>query len=412
MESRETSVDRSADKGRERDAGGEPAAAGGLGPLRQRLRDHLRCDETAVVRHLLDAASLPHDSQDKIAEQARGLVAAVRRERVGLGGLDAFLHEFELSSREGVVLMCLAEALLRVPDAATVDRLIQDKIAEADWEAHLGRSDSLFVNASTWALMLTGRVVKLRRDEVHDFAGTLRDMVRKSGEPVIRSAVTQAMRILGRRFVMGRTIGEALERAKANEKKGYRYSYDMLGEAAHTAEDAERYFEAYRKAIAAIGKVAKGKGVVDAPGISVKLSALHPRYVYAQRERVLSELTPRLKALALEAAVAGIGLTVDAEEADRLDLSLDVIEADSGAPDLAGWHGLGLSQGDRRHRQGGEGEGRGGCARYLGEAFGAASALRLCTARARAERTDAAAEGAGAGGGGGRHRPHRRCRGG
>jgi RHH-type transcriptional regulator, proline utilization regulon repressor / proline dehydrogenase / delta 1-pyrroline-5-carboxylate dehydrogenase len=311
--------------------------------LRQTLRNHLHRDETAVVRALLDAAALPHSAQDRIAERARALVAAVRRERVGLGGLDAFLHEFELSSKEGVVLMCLAEALLRVPDALTVDKLIKDKIAEADWEAHLGHSDSLFVNASTWALMLTGRVVRLRRDNERDFAATLRAMVQKSGEPVIRSAVTQAMRILGKQFVMGRSIGEALERAKGNEKKGYRYSYDMLGEAARTAADAERYFQAYRKAIAAIGKAAAGKGPIAAPGISIKLSALHPRYVFAQRDRVLGELVPRLKALALDAKAVDIGLTVDAEEADRLDLSLDVIEAVSGDPDLAGWNGFGLA---------------------------------------------------------------------
>ncbi|MGF1630111.1 MAG: bifunctional proline dehydrogenase/L-glutamate gamma-semialdehyde dehydrogenase PutA [Kiloniellaceae bacterium] len=324
--------------------GKDAASAGADGAaLRQALRDHLRRDETPAVRALLDAASLPHDAQDRIAEQARQLVAAVRRERVGLGGLDAFLHEFELSSREGVVLMCLAEALLRVPDSLTVDKLIKDKIADADWEAHLGQSDSLFVNASTWALMLTGRVVKLRREDERDLAGTLRSMVQKSGEPVIRSAVTQAMRILGKQFVMGRTIGEALERAKANEKKGYRYSYDMLGEAAHTQADAERYFESYRRAIAAIGKVAAGRGAVDAPGISIKLSALHPRYVYAQKQRVLAELVPQLKALALAAKAADIGLTVDAEEADRLDLSLDVIEAVSGDPDLAGWNGFGLA---------------------------------------------------------------------
>ncbi len=322
----------------------ETAGPGTLGdPLRRALRDHLRKDETAVVRALLDAAALPHDAQDRIAEQARGLVAAVRRERVGLGGLDAFLHEFELSSKEGVVLMCLAEALLRVPDALTVDKLIKDKIAEADWEAHLGRSDSLFVNASTWALMLTGRVVKLRRDDERDFASTLRGMVQKSGEPVIRGAVTQAMRILGKQFVMGRNIGEALERAKANEKQGYRYSYDMLGEAAHTMADARRYFQAYRDAIAAIGKAAAGRGPIEAPGISIKLSALHPRYVFAQRDRVLRELVPQLKILALDAKAAGIGLTVDAEEVDRLDLSLDVIEAVSGDPDLAGWNGFGLA---------------------------------------------------------------------
>ncbi len=312
-------------------------------PLRRKLRDHLRKDEAAVVRALLDAAALPHDAQDRIAEQARRLVAAVRRERVGLGGLDAFLHEFELSSKEGVVLMCLAEALLRVPDSLTVDKLIKDKIADADWEAHLGQSESLFVNASTWALMLTGRVVKLRRDDERDFAATLRGMVQKSGEPVIRRAVTQAMRILGRQFVMGRTIQEALERAKANEKKGYRYSYDMLGEAAHTMADAKRYFQAYRDAIAAIGKAAGGRGPIEAPGISIKLSALHPRYVFAQRERVLRELVPQLKALALDAKAADIGLTVDAEEADRLDISLDVIEAVSGDPELAGWNGFGLA---------------------------------------------------------------------
>ena len=317
--------------------------AAAVDPLRARLRDHLRKDEAAVVRALLDAATLPHDAQDRIADEARRLVAAVRRERVGLGGLDAFLHEFELSSREGVVLMCLAEALLRVPDAHTVDKLIKDKIADADWEAHLGHSDSLFVNASTWALMLTGRVVKLRRDDVRDLTGTLRNMVQKSGEPVIRRAVTQAMRILGRQFVMGRSIEEALERAKANEKKGYRYSYDMLGEAAHTMADAKRYFEAYREAIAAIGKVAAGRGPIDAPGISIKLSALHPRYQFSQRARVMTELVPQLKALALAAKAVDIGLTVDAEEADRLDLSLDVIEAVSGDPDLAGWDGLGLA---------------------------------------------------------------------
>ena len=318
----------------------EPAS---LDPLRQRLRDHLMKDETAVVKALLDAAAIPHDAQDRVAERARALVAQVRRQRVGQGGLDAFLHEFELSSKEGVVLMCLAEALLRVPDALTVDKLIKDKIAEADWQAHLGQSQSLFVNASTWALMLTGRVVKLDENDVRDLGGSLRRLVQKSGEPVIRSAVTQAMRILGKQFVMGRTIEEALERAKAVEKKGYRYSYDMLGEAAHTMADAKRYFQAYRDAIAALGKAAAGRGPVDAPGISIKLSALHPRYAFAQRALVLRELVPQLKILALDAKAADIGLTVDAEEAERLDLSLDVIEAVSGDPELAGWNGFGLA---------------------------------------------------------------------
>ncbi|MFQ6016569.1 MAG: bifunctional proline dehydrogenase/L-glutamate gamma-semialdehyde dehydrogenase PutA [Kiloniellaceae bacterium] len=320
----------------------DPAVAE-AGPLRRAVRDATRADETAIVRRLLDEAELPPDALERIAARARALVAAVRRERVGRGGLDAFLHEFRLSSKEGVVLMCLAEALLRVPDAETVDRLIKDKIATADWEAHLGKSDSVFVNASTWALMLTGRVVRLDEQDTQDLAGTLRRLVHDSGEPVIRAAVTQAMRILGRQFVMGRTIAEALERARPEEQRGYRHSYDMLGEAARTMADAKRYFAAYRSAIAALGAAAGGRGPVESPGISVKLSALHPRYEFAQRARVMDELVPCLKALAADAKGQGIGLTVDAEEADRLELSLDVVEALSGDPELAGWNGVGLA---------------------------------------------------------------------
>ncbi|MEE8534984.1 MAG: bifunctional proline dehydrogenase/L-glutamate gamma-semialdehyde dehydrogenase PutA, partial [Kiloniellales bacterium] len=316
-------------------------------PLRSAIRDRVRRDETEVLRELIDQAQLPDAARARIAERARGLVAAVRREDRGRGGLDSFLQEFGLSSREGVVLMCLAEALLRVPDAATVDKLIKDKIAAADWQTHLGASDSIFVNASTWALMLTGRVVRLDEGDTGDLAGILRRLVHDSGEPVIRGAVTQAMRILGRQFVMGRTIAEALARAKSDEARGYRFSYDMLGEAARTMADARRYLAAYRDAISEIGQAPRDSGgdrnVFAAPGVSVKLSALHPRYVFAQRARVLDELVPHLKALALEAKTYNIGLTVDAEEADRLDLSLDVIEAVSGDPDLAGWEGFGVA---------------------------------------------------------------------
>ncbi len=312
-------------------------------PLRQALRADYRADEAGVVRRLLAEAELPAEARERINERARQLVAEVRRGRVGQGGIDAFMHEFELSSKEGVVLMCLAEALLRVPDDYTVDKLIKDKISGADWESHLGQSESLFVNASTWALMLTGRVVRVDAADRNDLGFTLRKLVRRSGEPVIRRAVTQAMRILGRQFVMGRTIEEALERARSAEAKGYRYSYDMLGEAARTMRDAERYFESYKAAIKSIGTAAKGRGPVEAPGISVKLSALHPRYDFSHRDRVMEELVPRLKALALEAKKQDIGLTVDAEEADRLDLSLDVIEAVSGDPELRGWNGLGLA---------------------------------------------------------------------
>ena len=311
-------------------------------PLRAAIRDAHRLDEAAADRRILAAVELPAEQRDRIAATARRLVEAVRRERLGQGGLDAFLHEYALSSPEGIGLMCLAEALLRIPDAETVDRLIRDKIAAADWERHLGHSGSLFVNASTWALMLTGRLLRPDRNE-HDLGSTLRRFLARSSEPVWRQAVTGAMRILAGQFIMGRTIGEALERAAEAEPDGYRHSFDMLGEAARTLADAERYRAAYQGAIAAIGAAVAGLAVEEAPGISVKLSALHPRYEMAQRERVMRELLPSLLALAAEARAAGIGFTIDAEEADRLELSLDLIEHLALAPKLAGWDGLGLA---------------------------------------------------------------------
>ncbi|MCZ4279382.1 bifunctional proline dehydrogenase/L-glutamate gamma-semialdehyde dehydrogenase PutA [Kiloniella laminariae] len=312
-------------------------------PLLAALRSAYRMDESKAVKDLIGSLDLSSDALDRISARARDLVKEVRKSRVGQGGIDAFMHEFELSSKEGVVLMCLAEALLRVPDSETIDKLIRDKLTSADWEAHLGHSDSLFVNASTWALMLTGRVVNFKKEESRDFSGLLHKMVQKSGEPVIRKAVRQAMKILGKQFVMGRTIKEALERAVEEEKKGYRYSYDMLGEGARTMPDADRYFEAYRGAIEKIGSAAKGRGVIDSPGISIKLSAIHPRYQFSHFDRVMGEVVPRLKALALEAKKYDIGLTIDAEEADRLEISLAVLEAVSADPDLKGWNGLGLA---------------------------------------------------------------------
>ena len=313
-------------------------------PLRAALRADTRADETEVVRRLADEAAFTSEQRDRISEQARRFVTAVRDTRVGQGGIDAFLHEYELSSKEGVVLMCLAEAMLRVPDAYTVDKLIRDKIGTAEWERHLGKSESLFVNASTWALMLTGRVVRLDEGDRRDLTGTLGRLVHRSGEPVIRNAINQAMRILGRQFVMGRSIEEALKRAEADEARGYSYSYDMLGEAARTMADADRYYQAYREAIEAIGKRAKKD--VDAnlnPGISVKLSALHPRYEFAQRRRSLDEIVPKLAELAALAKANNIGLCVDAEESERLDLSLEIIEAVSAMEQLAGWQGYGLA---------------------------------------------------------------------
>ena len=302
-----------------------------------------RADEAQVVRRLLRQARLDPEQHKKATRRARKLVKSVRAARLDRGGIDAFLQEYELSSDEGVVLMCLAEALLRIPDADTADRLIRDKIGGADWKRHMGASESLFVNASTWALMLTGRLLGSSASKKSDLGTVFTRLIARGGEPVIRQAMTQAMRILGRQFVMGRTIDEALDRARSGQANGYRHSFDMLGEAARTAADAERYFEAYASAIATIGRETDGDNPVEQPGISVKLSALHPRYEYAQRERVLSELTPRLIELSAIAKDAGIGLTVDAEEADRLDLSLDVFDRVSAAPRLAGWDGLGLA---------------------------------------------------------------------
>jgi RHH-type proline utilization regulon transcriptional repressor/proline dehydrogenase/delta 1-pyrroline-5-carboxylate dehydrogenase len=311
-------------------------------PKRTALPRLLHMPEAEVVEHLLRAARIVPDARGRIDAAARRLVEGVRKRRAS-GGLDAFLQEFDLSSREGVVLMCLAEALLRIPDAATADRLIRDKLEEGDWTSHLGKSSSLFVNASTWALMLTGRVMRFDEGGEEGLGNIFKRMVTASGEPVIRHAVTAAMRILGRQFVMGRTIDEALARAAPTEPKGWRYSYDMLGEAARTAKDASRYFESYAAAIAAIGKANAGRGPVAGPGISVKLSAIHPRYEVAQAARVRKELIPRVVELAQMAKAAQIGFTVDAEEAERLDLSFDIIDAALAEPSLAGWDGFGLA---------------------------------------------------------------------
>jgi len=234
-----------------------------MSDLRAAVRAAYRMDEEACLKERLHQAQLDAPARDRIEERARQLVVEVRKDRVKSSGIDAFMHEYELSSREGVVLMCMAEALLRIPDAETADALIKDKIGGANWESHLGQSESWFVNASTWALMLTGRVVG--GDEQggdQDWRGVMRKLVHRSGEPVIRKAVNQAMRVMGRQFVMGRKIDEALDRAKGHEAKGYRYSYDMLGEAARTMADAERYFVAYSNAIDKIGKAAKGAAKV------------------------------------------------------------------------------------------------------------------------------------------------------
>ncbi|MCP5228983.1 bifunctional proline dehydrogenase/L-glutamate gamma-semialdehyde dehydrogenase PutA [Accumulibacter sp.] len=310
--------------------------------LRQRLRDYHRIDEAQLVEELITRARFTHSEQQGIRQRATPLVQNVRDRRLKTGGIDAFLTTYDLSSREGVVLMCLAEALLRIPDADTVDRLIRDKIGSTEWQKRLGASHSTFVNAGTWALMLTGQIVNLDSTE-RNVSGILKRLVSRTGEPVIRQAVTAAMRILGRQFVMGRNIHEALERARGAEKTGYRHSYDMLGEAARTSADALRYFDSYSKAIAAIGEAASGRPPFIAPSISIKLSALHPRYEVANEERVRRELLPAIKALAVRAKARNIGLTIDAEEAERLELSMGLIEALATDHELIGWNGLGLA---------------------------------------------------------------------
>jgi RHH-type proline utilization regulon transcriptional repressor/proline dehydrogenase/delta 1-pyrroline-5-carboxylate dehydrogenase len=313
-------------------------------PLRAAVRAALRVDETETVHRLAAAAHLPPAAKARIAARAEELVGVIRADRIKASGIDAFMHEYELSSQEGVALMCLAEALLRIPDQDTRDKLIRDKIGAANWERHAGASPSVFVNASTWALMLTGRVVNLDSAASEDgWWAVLKRVVHRAGEPVIREAVEQAMRIMGRQFVLGQTIAEALRRAKDGAKRGYRYSYDMLGEGAKTMADARRYFDNYRAAIAAIGQASGGGSIVERANISVKLSALHPRYEMAQRHRAMTELLPQIVALAKDAQTAGIGLCVDAEEADRLDLSLDLFEAVAQDRQLSGWDGLGLA---------------------------------------------------------------------
>ena len=301
-------------------------------------------DETQCMRKLLDIARLPVEQSRQVQEKAAALVKAVRANRKRNGGLDAFLKKYDLSSQEGVVLMCLAEALLRVPDADTADRLIADKLATGNWQEHVGTSDSMFVNASTWGLMLTGKLIRPEELSVENPANFVSRLMTRMGEPVVRASLRQAMKIMGHQFVMGRNISEAVRRSLKQENRIFRYSFDMLGEAALTSADADRYMQAYSDAIGTLGAmVEKDGGIEDLPSISVKLSALFPRYEMSQRRRVLDELTPRLKDLALRAREAGIALTVDAEEADRLQLSLEIIERVYRDPELDGWGGLGLA---------------------------------------------------------------------
>lgn len=312
-------------------------------PLKDAINGAYHADEDGAVSLLLEKAKFDRETANQVDQRARSLVRSVRDRKQDRGLLDAFMQEYDLSSEEGVILMCLAEALLRIPDDETAEKLIADKLSDADWESHLGKSASVMVNASTWGLMLTGKLVSLSDSSRSSFTAIFKRLVNRSGEPVVRTAVRQAMRIMGHQYVMGRTIDEALDRSEKKKNRDYRYSFDMLGEAALTASDAERYMESYRKAIKAIGARKFPEDVFAAPSISVKLSAIHPRFEMGQKDRVMRELVPRLLELAQLARSNRMALTVDMEEADRLMLALDTFAAVIEEPSLAGWNGLGLA---------------------------------------------------------------------
>jgi len=318
--------------------------AGTLAPpdaLRARITEAWRRPETLCLPALLAEASLPPAQAQAAAARARELVLTLRRKRrEGGTGVEGLIQEYSLSSQEGIALMCLAEALLRIPDAPTRDALIRDKISTADWQAHLGQSPSLFVNAATWGLLITGRLTAT--SSAGGLTAALTRLIGRGGEPLIRKGVDLGMRMMGEQFVTGQTIEAALEHARSREAQGFRYSYDMLGEAAATAADAARYLAAYTQAIHAIGRAARGHGVYARPGISVKLSALHPRYARAQMDRVRAQLLPRLLGLARLARGYEIGFNIDAEESERLEPSLELLEALCFDAELRGWRGIGF----------------------------------------------------------------------
>ncbi|MDE2357873.1 MAG: bifunctional proline dehydrogenase/L-glutamate gamma-semialdehyde dehydrogenase PutA [Betaproteobacteria bacterium] len=315
------------------------------GPEGAAIRGAFLADERTTLVALAAQIAADDVQARTVGERARRWVEALRAERQANAGIESFLKEYDLSTPEGVLLMCVAEALLRIPDTATADALIRDKLGRGDWDRHLGESASLLVNASTWGLMLTGRLTRMDPRDAADPRSWYARFAARAGEPVVRLALRQAMKLMAEQFVMGRSIGEALDKSRATDGFAWRHSYDMLGEAALTSEDAARYFDAYRDAIEAIGKAADPaeRSVFTRASISVKLSALHPRYEYAQRERVYAELLPALAALAADARRHRVGMTIDAEETERLELSLEILSRLRTDPALADWDGLGLA---------------------------------------------------------------------
>lgn len=308
------------------------------------LRTSFLSDEDETLKLLLENAKLSGDANANVQASARSLVKSVRSRQKQNVGMQSFLTQYDLSTQEGVLLMCVAEALLRIPDAATADKLIKDKFSQGDWNKHLGASDSLLVNAGTWGMMLTGKLVSVNPSSAADVGGWISRLAARAGEPIVRTALRHGMKLMAEQFVMGRDIQEALKRSVSDDQKSYRHSFDMLGEGAMTAEDAERYFIAYQDAIKAISGYAKSAGsVFEAPGISVKLSALHSRYELAHRARVMAEMLPKVMKLAEMARDGGIGITLDAEETERLEISLDIFAAIYSDKRFAGYEGLGLA---------------------------------------------------------------------
>lgn len=311
--------------------------------LRDVITNAYRMDEGECLEKLLPVATLPPELKAQITALAKSLVLETREYKKKQSKIDSLLHQYSLSTEEGIALMCLAEALLRIPDKATMDEFISDKLSTVEWKNHLGKGQSLFMNAATWSLLLTGKIYAPLINNNDSLVSSLQRVFSRMGVTVIRPIILQMMKAIGNQFVMGETIEDALERATELENMGYRFSYDMLGESARTAKDAEHYYASYVHAIDAIGKAAKLKSPAENPGISVKLSALHPRYEFAKHDRVMRELPPLLLALAQQAKQYNIGFTVDAEEADRLDLSLDIFEKVFSDPSLNGWEGFGLA---------------------------------------------------------------------
>jgi len=312
-------------------------------PLREAITAAYRLPEEVAVGALIEQAKLPSPLADKANKMAVQIAHGLRNKKSDSGKsgiVQGLLQEYSLSSEEGIALMCLAEALLRIPDKGTRNDLIRDKIGDMTWRSHIGKSEPFFVNAATWGLVVTGKLVTNSKNK--GLTSALKSMLAKGGEPLIHKGIDVAMRMMGSQFVTGENMQEALKHASGLEARGFRYSYDMLGEAALTEEDAHRYMDSYMAAIDAIGEASAGRGIYEGPGISIKLSALHPRYFRTQYQRVIDELYPRLFQLALQAKQYNIGLNIDAEEADRLEISLDLLEKLCFEPRLAGWNGIGF----------------------------------------------------------------------